>query len=121
VVSGTPLSWSFNSASKTFALRFSTARAGGGARFGTKAITEIAAPALVYNGRYGATVAGGRPVSKPGASTLQVVACRGAITVTVTVRPGGVNRGSCRASAGHGRPAPRPHGRRPKAGPSFTG
>jgi endoglycosylceramidase len=121
VVSGTPSSWGFNTSTKTFALRYSTARAAGGPRFGTRALTEISLPPLVYNGRYGATVTGGRPVSKPGASTLALVACPGATAVTVSVRPTGANRGSCRASAGHGRPAPRPHGRRPKAGPTFTG
>ncbi len=122
LIAGTPLSWGYVASTKTFTLRYSTARAAGGARFNATAPTEIATPALVYNGRYGATVTGGRSVSKAGASTLELVACPGAQTITVTVRPAGANRGSCRASAGHGRPAPRrPHGRRPKAGPTFTG
>jgi endoglycosylceramidase len=52
VVSGTPRSWTFDSATRTFTFSFSTTRAGGHGRFRTGALTEIATPAFVYRGRY---------------------------------------------------------------------
>jgi endoglycosylceramidase len=108
LVSGTPSSWGFASATKTFSLRYSTARASGHGRFPAGSVTEIATPALVYGGRYSVQVGGGAVVSRRGASVLRIAACRGAQTVNVTVRPGGRNRSSCRPGA----PAARRRGSR---------
>jgi endoglycosylceramidase len=95
VVAGTPQSWSFDRTNTSFALTYSTARAGGGRPFGTRARTEIATPPLVYAGHYAVDVTGGSIISKPGAGTLTVAACKGAATVKVAVTPTGSSHGSC--------------------------
>ncbi len=97
LVAGTPTGWSFTRASRTFRLSYSTARAGRRSRFRAGAISEIAAPALVYGGRYGVAVSGGVPVSRRGATTLRIASCHGASRITVTVSPGRARRGSCAA------------------------
>jgi endoglycosylceramidase len=97
VVAGTPQSWAYDRATATFSLSYSTARAGGGQAFGTRALTEIATPTLAYpGGRYAARVTGGAIVSKPGTPVLQIAACRRATSVTLTVTPSGSSHGSCR-------------------------
>jgi endoglycosylceramidase len=111
LVSGTPVSWGFAPATKTFTLRYSTARANGHGRFPAGSVTEIATPALVYGGRYSVGVSGGAIVSRRGASVLRVAACRAAQAVSVTVRPGGRNRSSCRPGPS-GRVPGAPAGRR---------
>jgi endoglycosylceramidase len=98
LISGTPLSWGFSSASKTFSFRFKTARAGGPGRFKAGAVTEIATPALVYAGRYAARVDGGEIVSRRGASILEIASCPRARMITVTVSASGRSHGSCRAA-----------------------
>ena len=95
LVSGTPLSWGYDGSTKTFSLKYSTARASGRGRFGAGALTEIATPGFVYGGRYGAVVSGGAIASRRGAGVLEVATCRGARTISVTVRPRGASRGSC--------------------------
>jgi endoglycosylceramidase len=87
VIAGTPQAWGFDPATKTFRMRYSTARVGGGGRFRPGSITEIATPAFVYGRAYATVVSGGRVASRPGAGTLLIAACRRAATVTVTVRP----------------------------------
>jgi endoglycosylceramidase len=125
VVAGTPASWGFNPSTRVFSLRFSTSRAGASAsaaRFATGSVTEIATPALVYAGRYGARVSGGAVVSKPGASVLQVAQCPGASSISVTVTPSGRSHGSCTAAAlrpAAKRRTPRP--KRSQPAPAFTG
>ena len=104
VIAGTPVSWSFDRSSKLFSLSYTTARAGGRGRFGTGSVTEVAAPGLVYGGRYGVRVTGGAVVSRRGAPVLKVAACRRARRIRVTIRPGGRSRGSC--------PPPAPAARR---------
>jgi endoglycosylceramidase len=96
VVAGTPQSWRFDLASKTFSLRYSVSRASGSGTFRAWSVTEIATPALVYGRSYAAHVAGGAIISARGASLLQIASCRGAQTVSVTVTPGGRSHGSCR-------------------------
>ena len=105
VIAGTPLGWGFDPSTRAFTLRYSTARASRRGRFGPGAITEVAAPGLVYGGRYRVAVAGGRVVSRRGAGILRIAACRGARAVSVTVRPGrpGRRAGSCRSRARAGR------------------
>jgi len=97
VIAGMPLGWSFDRGSRVFSLRFSTARVGGRNRFRVGSITEIATPAMVFHGRYTAVVNGGRVASRRGAGVLEVASCRGARTISVSVRPSrsGRSRGSC--------------------------
>jgi endoglycosylceramidase len=104
LVSGTPASWGFDASTKTFSLKYSTARAGGRGQFGVRSLTDVATPRFVYGGRYGVTVTDGAIASRRGAATLAVAACRGARTISVTIRPSGPSRGSCRlAPAGRRR------------------
>jgi endoglycosylceramidase len=103
LVAGTPTSWGFDRAARTFSLRYSTSRATGRGRFGRGSITEIATPAFVYGGRYAVQVSGGAITSRRGASVLRIAACRRASTITVTVRPTGRNRSSCRLGPRAGR------------------
>ncbi|HZE06397.1 MAG TPA: hypothetical protein VE127_14300, partial [Solirubrobacteraceae bacterium] len=95
VVAGRPIAWGFDRAARRFRLRYSTRRAGGRGRFRTGAITRIATPRLVYGGRYGARVAGGRIVSRHGAPTLTIASCPRARTITVTVAPHLRDRSGC--------------------------
>lgn len=95
LISGTPESWSFDSATRTFTFSFRTARARGRGAFGRGAITTIATPRLVYAGRYATSVGGGRIVSKRKASVLQIAACPKVRQITVTVTPRGRNRSTC--------------------------
>jgi endoglycosylceramidase len=97
VIAGTPLSWGFAPSSRTFTLRYSTARADRHGRFAAGSVSEIATPALVYGGRYRAVVAGGVVISRLGAGVLRVASCRRAQTVSVTVTPR-----AARARASHG-------------------
>jgi endoglycosylceramidase len=99
VVAGTPSSWSFDPATRTFNLKYSTARASGRRRFGAGSLSEIVAPELVYGGRYGVRATGAAIVSRRGAGVLVLAACRGARTIGVTVSPSGRSRGSCRPAA----------------------
>jgi endoglycosylceramidase len=103
VIAGTPSSWGFSTSTRTFTFKYSTMRAGGRGRFGRGAVTVIATPALVYRGRYAVRVSGGAIVSRRGASLLQIAACRGARSITVTVTAPGRSRGSCRLGARAGR------------------
>jgi endoglycosylceramidase len=98
VVAGTPRSWGFEPASRTFRLAFTIGRASGHGRFPAGSLTEIATPSLVYNGRYAAVVRGGAIVSRSGAGALVVASCPGARSVSVAVAPSGRSRGSCIAA-----------------------
>jgi len=103
LVSGTPLSWGFDAAAKTFSFRYSTARADRRGRFASGSLTEVATPSFVYGRRYAAQVFGGAIVSRRGAGELVLASCRGARTVSLTVRPSGRSRESCRPPARAGR------------------
>ena len=96
VISGTPQSWRYGRAGRRFTLRYRTDRVGGRRRFAAGAITEIAAPALVYGGRYAVSAGGGAIVSRPGASLIEIASCPGARSIMVTVSPRGRTHGSCR-------------------------
>jgi len=95
LIAGTPQAWSFSRGSRTFRLRYATTRIGRRSRFRPGAVTEIAAPGLVYGGRYFVSVEGGYAVSRRGASTLQIASCPNATTVTVTLRPGRGTAAAC--------------------------
>jgi endoglycosylceramidase len=99
VIAGTPQSWGFDPAARTFTLRYTTARVDGSGRFAPGATTEITTPRLVYGGRYGVRVEGGAVAVRHGGSRLEIAACPGAETIVVTVSPGGGKRGSCRIRA----------------------
>jgi endoglycosylceramidase len=99
VIAGTPLSWGFDPAARTFTLRYTTARADGTGRFEPGATTEIATPRLVYGGRYGVRVDGGAVAVRHGGSRLEIAACPGAETIDVTVSPSGGKQGTCRVRA----------------------
>ncbi len=96
VVAGTPQSWSYDRSARTFKLRYVRARAGGRGQFGTGSVTTIATPRLVYAGHYAVVVSGGAILSRRGASTLRIGACPRAGAITVTVKPSGRSRSSCR-------------------------
>jgi endoglycosylceramidase len=96
LIAGTPLSWGYDRQTKTFRLRYSTAKADGAGRFAARAITEIATPRLIYGRPYAVTAHGGAIVSRPGAPTLEIAACPGAGHISVEVRRSGRDRESCR-------------------------
>lgn len=87
LVSGTPLSWTYDSSSQAFSFSYSTTRADGSGSFGAGAVTWIAAPAQVYTRGYTVQVTGGSVVSEADAPLLQIAAAAGAGTVSVTLAP----------------------------------
>ncbi|GFG69190.1 hypothetical protein AWC24_18615 [Mycolicibacter senuensis] len=88
-ISGTPSSWSFDSATGTFQLSYSTERADGLGSFGDGSQTTISTPAVEYPNGYQVSVTGGQVVSAPKAAVLTIASDPGADTVSVTVRPAG--------------------------------
>jgi hypothetical protein len=98
VIAGTPQSWGFDSTSRTFTFRYSTALAAGGSRFAPGSVTEVAVPRFVYPQGYAPHLDGGAIVSAPHAGVLQILGCPGASTVAVAVSPSGRSHASCRAT-----------------------
>jgi endoglycosylceramidase len=96
LIAGTPLAWGYSQQTKTFQLRYSTAKVGGHGRFAAGALTEVATPRVIYARPYAVRVRGGAVVSRPGAGILEVAACPGARTISVQVLPSGRDRESCR-------------------------
>jgi hypothetical protein len=96
LIAGTPRGWGFDRQTRTFTLRYTTARVAGHGRFRAGAVTEIAAPALIYAGHYAARVSGGAILSARDASVLQIAACPGARAISVRISPSGRSRRSCR-------------------------
>jgi endoglycosylceramidase len=96
VVAGIPLAWGFARSTRTFQLRYRTARASGHGSFRAGALTEISVPGLVFGRRYAVRVKGGAIVSAAGAPVLEIAACRGARSIDVEVGPGRRRAGSCR-------------------------
>jgi endoglycosylceramidase len=95
LIAGMPLSWGFDAGTKTFALRYSTARVDGRRHFKPGELTVVAVPRSIYGHGYAALVSGGTIVSRRGSSVLLIAACRRASIVVVTVSPRGRSRGSC--------------------------
>jgi hypothetical protein len=60
-------------------------------------VTDVATPRFVYAGGYAARADGAAIVSPRGAGVLQLAACPGATTISVTVTPSGSGGASCRA------------------------
>jgi endoglycosylceramidase len=100
LVAGTPRSWSFDRAARIFRLRYAAARVDGRGSFGAGSVTQVAAPTLIYGGHYAVDVIGGAVVSRRGAPVLKISTCRGARTVSVTVRPRGRDHVSCANRSG---------------------
>jgi endoglycosylceramidase len=100
-VAGTPRAWSYDEGRRRFALRWTSARAGGG-RFGRCAVTEVRLPRLAYPEGYAVRARGADVVSRRGAGVLRLRA-RGTRRMAVVVTPGagGDERspGPCRAGA----------------------
>lgn len=86
-VAGTPQQWSYESSTRTFALAYSTAPAGGGQPLSPALQTEILVPARHYAGCYGVSATGARVVSPAGDQVLKLVNEPGATAVTVRVTP----------------------------------
>ena len=103
VVSGTPLSYAFDHATRTFHLAFSTTGPDGH-RFASGACTAVVVPPGQYPSGYRVTVAGGRVVSAANSGVLEVESAASAQDVTVIVTPArhgqtaapGQISGSCR-------------------------
>jgi endoglycosylceramidase len=97
-VAGTPRSYDFDPAKRTFALDYSTERAGGGGfTFGTD--TQVFVPVRQYPQGYDVRVEGGEPVSAPNEQALRIRACSGRREVKVRVTPGaGALSADCRAT-----------------------
>jgi endoglycosylceramidase len=98
VVAGTPQSYGYDTASRTFTLRYSTARATGAGPFAVGSETDVAVPASEYPTGFAARVSGGRilPAVK-GDPVLRIASCPAATAVSVTVAPMGPSSGSCAA------------------------
>ena len=88
LTAGTPSRYAFDASGRTFRLRYSRRRAGGGSPFGPGSVTRVALPRVQYPRGYAVRVRGARVTSKARAATLRLALCRGARTVSVTVEPG---------------------------------
>lgn len=93
-IAGTPSAWEFDSASKTFALSYTTARLDRSGGFPAGSQSTVSVPAVQYPGGYAVTVEGARVVSA-GGTLLRLASCPGASQVQVRVRPGSGVTGSC--------------------------
>jgi endoglycosylceramidase len=96
LVSGTPRSFRFRPASRTFTLRYSTRRAGRRTRFEPGSITEIAVPRVQYRHGYRVRLVGARVVSRARARVLRLKTCSGARDVALRVTRGRAARSSRR-------------------------
>jgi endoglycosylceramidase len=85
-VAGTPVRWSYDSATRRFQFLYRVDRAGGG-RLSPNATTQVAVPRLKYPDGYRATIEDGRIISGPNAPVLRIVARRGAKSVMLGVTP----------------------------------
>jgi endoglycosylceramidase len=88
VVAGTPQSYGFDPATRTFDLRYSTERADGSGRFGKNSQTEVFVPAIQYPDGYSVSVTGARVIGNKDDDVLRLHKCGGADTVEVQVAPG---------------------------------
>jgi endoglycosylceramidase len=96
VVAGTPQSYVFDPASRTFTLHYSVLRAGSTRAFPADSETDVTVPGSEYPRGFAARLQGGRPLpAAPGDPVLRIASCPGATSVTVTVGPDGASAGSC--------------------------
>lgn len=87
-IAGTPRSYHFDRAANVLTVSYSTVTPAG-AHADSQARTEIFVPRRHYPAGYTVRVDGGRVVSPPSASLVEVVANQGAQDVSVTVAPAG--------------------------------
>lgn len=83
---GTPLGWTRSRDSRSFRLRYSPRRAGGGRAFTAGSVAEVQVPFIQYPAGYGVNVAGARVLSRAGAPTLRLALCPRARQVSVFAR-----------------------------------
>jgi endoglycosylceramidase len=86
-VAGTPRHWSYDPKTRTFALAYATAPAGGGRPLAPDLVTEVFVPRRHYPGCYQAIATGARVVSPAQAPSLRLVNEPRAAEVTVQVTP----------------------------------
>jgi endoglycosylceramidase len=98
VVAGTPTSEHYDPAARTLSFTYATSKVGGGS-FACGSLTTIQVPRRSYPGGYHVTVSGGVVVSTRGSGALEVVADRGAASVTIAVAPGAWSGRSTAAAA----------------------
>jgi endoglycosylceramidase len=85
-IAGTPTSWSFDTATKTFRAAWSTSPPAG-ATPTPGATTTIVLPRSAYPNGYTTTVTGGRVVGGDGTGLISVAATSGQASVTVVINP----------------------------------
>ncbi|MHB8498208.1 MAG: cellulase family glycosylhydrolase [Acidimicrobiales bacterium] len=86
VVSGTPVSYSFDHATHSFHLTYST-HAPAGHRFQEGSTTSVIVPKLQYPNGYRVSVRGAKVVSRPGSSLLVLAQGAGSTEVSLTITP----------------------------------
>jgi endoglycosylceramidase len=85
-VSGTPISYEFDAASRVFKLRYSTARADGTGSFSPASVTEVFLPARHYANGYSVTVEGAKVIPSSDPQRLYL-GCSTDGEVSLTVEP----------------------------------
>ncbi|MGV0625726.1 cellulase family glycosylhydrolase [Mycolicibacter minnesotensis] len=88
LVAGTPTSWSYDAATGTFNLAYSTLRADGTGSFEAGALTTIAMPGGRYPEGFAVTVTGGYVVPGTDPGAVVIASNAGAGTVSVVIGPG---------------------------------
>jgi endoglycosylceramidase len=88
-VAGTPQSFGFDPATRTFTLTYTTARVDGKGKFGTSARTRIFLPTRQYPNGYTVTVTGGHALTNADARLLDIRADAEQVVVTVVPQSGG--------------------------------
>lgn len=93
-IAGKPKGWEFDPADRRFAFTYEPTR-------GARRITRVSVPRRAFRGGYRAESSGAEIVSAAGATNLLLRSCRGARSVTLTVRPGpdGLESGCARPAA----------------------
>jgi endoglycosylceramidase len=86
LISGTPISWSFDPQSKAFSLNYSTKRVAGGV-FAAGSPTAVFVPRLQYPEGYTVTVSGADIASDPTSGRLVLCSRADASAVSVTLKP----------------------------------
>lgn len=85
MISGTPISYSFENGTLNFT--YSTAEADGMGNFPAGSQTTISVPAVEFPDGYTVSVTGGEIISAPNAHELVIASHSGASTITVVVTP----------------------------------
>ncbi len=85
LVSGTPISFNFDRASRTFNLTYNAAKADGSGQFPAGSITRIWVPKRQYPNGYQVKIIGGRVLSNKGAEALEIQSNSGKGDIVITV------------------------------------